>query len=165
MIARLQTRLTALTLSSTMLSGVLPLSLTNLSMLDLFWFDNTDLCEPNDAAFQAWLQGISQVQSTGCTLTASEASADLPESFMLLTNYPNPFNPQTTIPYTLTKAASVHLVVYDSIGRYVRMLVDGIQLPGWHEVIFEADDLPSGVYFYRFQAGSFQATGQMLLVR
>ena len=147
-----------------LLTGALPLSLANLS-LDTFFFGNRSLCVPSDEAFQAWLQGISQVQSTGCTSTASEASADLLGSFMLLPNYPNPFNLQTTVPYALPEAASVRLVVYDALGRHVQVLVDGRRLPGRHEVVFEVDDLPSGVYFYRLEAGSFQGTGQMLLVR
>ena len=82
--------LTDLRLHATALSGTLPLSLTNLSMLGTFWFNNTDLCEPTDPAFQAWLQGIADVQSTGCTNVATEDDAEIPTDFALESNYPNP---------------------------------------------------------------------------
>ena len=56
-------------------------------------------------------------------------------------------------------------MVYDTLGRRVRVLVEDRQLPGWHAVVFEGSNLPSGVYFYRLVAGSFEASGQMLLVK
>ena len=61
-------------------------------------------------------------------------------------NFPNPFNPQTTIQYGLPQVTSVRLVIFDAMGRRVRMLVDDRQQPGWHEMIFDTGDLPSGVY-------------------
>jgi len=154
-----------LLLSDNPLSGRLPQSLTGLSMLRNFWFNNTNLCEPLNDAFQAWIQGISDVRSTGCTSVATEEAAEIPSEFALNQNYPNPFNPQTTIQYALPEAAWVRLAVYDALGRRVRVLVDGMQAPAWHEVVFEASNLPSGVYFYRLETGSFEASGQMLLVR
>ncbi len=159
------TGLTALYLDNTLLSGTLPLSLTNLSMLDIFWFDETSLCEPVDDAFQAWLLGISDLRSTGCTNVATEEAAEIPAAFALETNYPNPFNPSTTIRYALPQPAAVRLSVYDVQGRLVTVLVEAEQATGWHEVGFEAGALPSGVYFYRLEAGVFRDVRQMLLLR
>ena len=65
------TNLSSLVLSDNPLSGSLPLSLTNLTSLRFFVFENTDLCEPSDSTFQAWLQGIDTVRSTGVTCTAT----------------------------------------------------------------------------------------------
>ena len=148
------------------LSGSLPVSLINLS-LNSFHFDNTSVCEPSDEAFQAWLQTIPFLTSTSviCVSTAAETSTELPSSYTLRSSYPNPFNLQTTIRYGLPQAASVRLVVFDAIGRHARVLVEGMQPPGWHEVVFEAGDLPSGVYFYHLKAASFEASGQMLLLK
>jgi len=149
------------------LIGTLPLSLTNLSMLDTFFFDDTRLCVPSEEAFRAWLLAIPllTVPEEICIPTALETPTELPSAYTLQPNYPNPFNPQTTIRYGLPQATTLRLVVFDAMGRRVRVLVDDRPSPGWHEVVFDASHLPSGVYFYRLEAGSFQATGKMLLVK
>ncbi len=91
--------------------------------------------------------------------------APLPTEFALKPNYPNPFNPQTTIRYGLPEASYVKLVVYDVLGRQVRVLVDGAREAGTHEVTFDASSLPSGVYVYRIEAGPYAATRTMLLMK
>ena len=97
--------------------------------------------------------------------TSVDEPSVLIDDFKLAQNYPNPFNPQTTIQYGLPHAAFIRLVIYDTMGRRVQVLVEGLRSPGWHEVVFETSDLPSGAYFYRLEAGSFQGTSQMLLVK
>ncbi len=159
------TNLRGLLLRDNPLSGTLPLSLINLTNLTSFWFDNTNLCEPIDDTFQAWLQGINELFSTGCTNVATEDAAEIPTDFALESNYPNPFNPATRIRYALPQRASVRLAVYDVQGRLINVLVETDQPAGWHEVTFEADMLPSGVYFYRIEAGVFQNARPMLLLR
>ncbi|RMH63551.1 MAG: T9SS C-terminal target domain-containing protein [Bacteroidetes bacterium] len=91
--------------------------------------------------------------------------ADLPADFTLAPNYPNPFNPSTTIHYTLPQAGPVRLEVYDALGRRVAMLVDEVQQPGAYTVPFEAARLPSGPYLYRLTAGGRTLTRTMLLVK
>ncbi|HEY3249556.1 MAG TPA: T9SS type A sorting domain-containing protein [Ignavibacteria bacterium] len=73
------------------------------------------------------------------------------ESYFSTKNYPNPFNPETKINYTLKQATSVKITVYDRLGREVVVLVDESQNEGEHEVTFNASNLPSGVYFYRIK--------------
>jgi chitinase len=86
-------------------------------------------------------------------------------NFVLFNNYPNPFNPSTTIRYELPKTSQVILSVYDILGREVSVLVNERKDAGVHEVKFDAAGLASGVYFYRLQAGNFVQTRKLLLVR
>ena len=94
-----------------------------------------------------------------------EAESDVPVRFVLGQNYPNPFNPQTTIRFSVPETAQVTLVVYDVLGRQVRVLVDGVRETGIHEAVFEAGNLPSGVYLYRLTAGSISQTKRMTLLK
>lgn len=73
------------------------------------------------------------------------------ESYFSTKNYPNPFNPETKITYTLKNSTSVKITVYDRLGREVVVLVDESQNEGEHSVTFNAANLPSGVYFYRIK--------------
>lgn len=88
-----------------------------------------------------------------------------PESYDLGQNYPNPFNPTTTIAYSLDKAEQVRLVVYDLLGQEVSVLVDGFRTAGQHKVEFNGSNLPSGIYFYRMEAGSQVFTNKMMLIK
>jgi hypothetical protein len=89
----------------------------------------------------------------------------LPTTFSLSPNYPNPFNPSTTIEYALPFPAHVKLNVFNSLGQIARDLVDGRMEAGYYRVRFDATGLSSGVYFYRMQAGTFVETRKLLLVR
>ena len=96
-----------------------------------------------------------------------------PDKFVLYQNYPNPFNPVTEIRYTLPAGAPVYRVVikiYDALGRLVKVLENGSKTPGTFSVVWDGTNMqglsaPSGVYFYTIQAGSFQATKKMLMVK
>jgi hypothetical protein len=80
-------------------------------------------------------------------------------------NYPNPFNPTTSINYSIPKASSVSLKVYDIIGNEVATLVNEFKNPGNYLVQFDASKLSSGVYFYRIQADDFTSTKKLLLLK
>jgi len=77
----------------------------------------------------------------------------VPVEFTLKQNFPNPFNPTTTIDYTLPASSRVLLKVYDVLGREIRTLVDERQIAGDHSVKLDGSNLASGVYFYRLQRG------------
>ncbi len=98
--------------------------------------------------------------------------------FLLMQNYPNPFNPTTTIKYEISNIANVgtthelslhpfhvKLCIYDILGREITTLVNEYQKPGNYEITWNAGNLPSGVYFYRIQAGNFVETKKMILLR
>lgn len=95
----------------------------------------------------------------------AEARADLPATYALEANYPNPFNPSTTIRYALPEQTHVRLVVYDVLGREVATLRDEVQTAGYQELRFDARHLASGVYFYQLEAGSFSQVRRMMLVK
>jgi hypothetical protein len=86
-----------------------------------------------------------------------------PAEFSLLGNYPNPFNPTTTINYAIGNADNVKLSVYDLSGRLVSTLVDGYRNAGNYSVTFDASALASGVYVYRLTSGSQTASAKMIL--
>ncbi len=89
----------------------------------------------------------------------------IPEEYGLSQNYPNPFNPATTIDYQLPVSGNVTLTVYDILGREVATLVSGYESAGYKSIRFDAGMLPSGVYFYRIEAGSYYQVKKMLLVK
>ena len=99
--------------------------------------------------------------------------AELPKTFSLFPNRPNPFNPATAISYSVpesTSAEHVSIEVFDIRGRLLRVLVDGIKTGGEYSVFWDGRDeagriLPSGAYLYRMKAGRFTATRKMLLVK
>lgn len=87
------------------------------------------------------------------------------KDFELGQNYPNPFNPSTTIAYSLNKAQNVKMVVYNVIGQQISVLVDGFKSAGKHSVKFNGANLPSGIYFYRLEAGDQIFTNKMMLIK
>ncbi len=85
--------------------------------------------------------------------------------FSLSQNHPNPFNPITNICFVLPKSSEVKLEIYNLLGQRMAVLVNVNKPVGYHKVQFNANRLPSGVYLYRIQAGSFQKVKKMLLVK
>jgi hypothetical protein len=94
-----------------------------------------------------------------------ENSAKLPMLFSLLPNYPNPFNPSTTIRYVIPKADYLTLKVYDVLGKEIATLVSEKQAAGEHAIRWNPVGLPGGVYFYRLQTGEFVATKKLILLQ
>jgi hypothetical protein len=93
------------------------------------------------------------------------AADEIPAAPWLGQNYPNPFNPTTTIAYGLPKTAHVELVLFDPSGRRVAVLVDQDRAAGRQEFTLRADELPSGVYFYRLVAGDFRERRKLVLLK
>jgi len=102
---------------------------------------------------------------TTVSVAASGKSLPMQGFTELFYNYPNPFNPLTTIGYRLPSVDRVTLKVYDLLGREVTTLVDGIEQPGLKSVLFDGSGLASGMYFCRLLTGDYVQTRKLLLVR
>jgi hypothetical protein len=89
----------------------------------------------------------------------------VPVEYQLFQNFPNPFNPTTTIKYAIPKAEFVTIIIYDITGREIIKLVNEYKQAGYHSVIFNGSNLASGVYFYRIEAGNFVQVKKMLLIK
>jgi hypothetical protein len=97
--------------------------------------------------------------------TGVEESNSTPDHYALQQNYPNPFNSSTAVAYQIPRRTQVRIILYDILGRELRRIVNTEQQPGKYTLQIELPDLPSGVYFYRMQAGAFIATRKLLLMR
>jgi hypothetical protein len=104
------------------------------------------------------------------TMTVTTAGIDpgeevTPLEYSLGQNYPNPFNPTTAIPYMLRETGVVNLTVYNVLGQKVATLVQGRQEAGVHRALLDASSMASGIYFYRLEAGHFNAVRKMVLIK
>jgi hypothetical protein len=90
---------------------------------------------------------------------------DNPKNFNLEQNYPNPFNPGTVISYSLPNSSDIKLNVYNTLGQSVKTLVSGYKNAGKYSINFNASDLPSGIYFYKLEAGQFSQIKKMILIK
>ena len=113
---------------------------------DLNWFPDKKL---------EW-EGLVNVEQT---------SSLIPNKFSLSQNYPNPFNPSTTIEFAVPKQSVVKLTIYNLLGEKVSVLVNKELQAGHYKSVFDASSLPSGVYFYRIDAGSFTQTKKLMLLK
>ena len=98
-------------------------------------------------------------------LSEGNEQVGLPVGYSLSQNYPNPFNPTTVIGFALPAAGHVRLSVYNAIGEKLMDLVDGERGAGSYQVVFNGKGMPSGIYFYRLEAGSFVGVKRLVLVK
>ena len=99
---------------------------------------------------------------TGETLSVGDV---LPDEFMLYSAYPNPFNPTTTVKFVISKISSVDINIYDMNGNFIDNLVSTSMMPGKYEVIWDASNLPSGVYLIHMNTLNEVFTEKVLLVK
>ena len=128
------------------------------------WIAQARLEDDGSLAFK---QGIDNLQALLRSL--------IPDKTALLHNYPNPFNPETWIPYLLTESAAVRLTIYDTQGTVVRRFDLGLQPAGhytdrakavyWDGHNDNGEPVASGIYFYSLQAADFSATRKMLILK
>jgi len=98
--------------------------------------------------------------------TSNESLRSVPGQFILEQNYPNPFNPSTTIAFSLPETGPVQILIYDMLGReVVGSLLNRTMSAGRHQISFDASTLSSGIYLYQIQAGTFQQTRKMTLIK
>ena len=118
----------------------------------------TQLQEAADAAKAKWLQILNPV-------SVEETDPTIPLTFGLEQNFPNPFNPSTTIGFRVAREEFVRITVFDMLGRQVATLVDEMKTPGLYQVRWDARSLSSGIYHYRLRAGTFVETRKLVLMR
>lgn len=97
--------------------------------------------------------------------TAVNEKSINPGDFVLFQNYPNPFNPTTAISYHIPAGGNVSVKIYDAMGRMVKELVNEYQTAGVHTVVYNAEGLSSGIYYYTVKSGSFTATKKLVFMK
>ncbi len=146
--------------------------ITNSIFSIFFWDKNNgwltaDNCVQNcngADSLKIWQGAICHLADGGQT-AVHETNNSMPVDYSLLQNYPNPFNPVTEINYFLPKTVFVTIKVYDSLGKEITTLVNGIKLRGNYKIDFDGSELASGIYFYKMQAGTFVSTKKLLLLK
>lgn len=138
--------------------------LDNLPIGALMWDDAQNASYNSKTAFQAVMTGYNKATDV------KVISTGIPETYTLAQNYPNPFNPTTAINFSIPKAGSVTLIVYNMLGQKVRTLVNGDLNAGHMSVTWDGKDsngfaVSSGIYFYQLHAGDFTATHKMILMK
>ena len=123
-----------------------------------------------DANISISYKGIAVQGDLAGQLTKFMTIENVPDEFVLYSNYPNPFNPTTKIDYGLPEEANVSLVIFDILGREVITLVDGLQEPGYRSMTWNGTDalgrnVSAGMYFYLLQAGDFRQINKMILLK
>jgi len=120
---------------------------------------------PDDGFGHYYPEGVAEMVTTFCDFCGPVTEVVLPTEFALANAYPNPFNPTTTIDYSIADPCYVTLTVFNVAGQEVATLVDGELERGFYDVTFDAADLASGVYFYKLNAGDFSAIKKMTLIK
>ena len=161
------------------LTGPIPMAFTDATYIRILEYDGTGLCEPDDQIFHDWLASapgnanLSYPPSpyslkrnyVSCGAATSVDPGETANRFHLYDNYPNPFNPTTTIRYEIPAETHVTLMVYNVIGQRVATLVNESQSAGQFEVNFDATSLSSGSYIIRLQAGDRSSSQTMMLIK
>jgi hypothetical protein len=98
-------------------------------------------------------------------LSVDQLKSLTPDNFELAQNFPNPFNPTTTIQYSIPQRSNVSLKIYDVLGNEIATLLDEYREAGSYTVEFDASNLSSGIYFYRLKAGDYLQTRKMILLK
>jgi hypothetical protein len=111
------------------------------------------------------------ISTIGCDGAQSKKLAEYsilkenPYDYKLKQNYPNPFNPSTDIKFNLPKSTNVRIDIYSITGQKIQTLINKPMAAGHHEVTFNAQNLSSGIYVYKIEAGTFQDVKKMILLR
>jgi len=110
---------------------------------------------------------LRQIDFDGTTSYSGAVAVEIevPKVFALEQNYPNPFNPATTIKYSVPADGKVTLNIYNVLGEQVAQIINQVQKAGSYETVFDASKLSSGIYFYKLEAGSFNAVKKMILMK
>jgi hypothetical protein len=108
---------------------------------------------------------VDEISFSGVSAIDVPEVTTIPRAFGLSQNFPNPFNPTTTIRYSLARRSQVTLAVFNIVGERVATLVNEMQEPGTHDARFDASGLASGTYFYRLLAGAYAETRKLVVMK
>lgn len=125
------------------------------SNLHVVWTDYRDACT----------EIYYKLNPTGNVTGIEDTEFQIPTKFSLMQNYPNPFNSHCVVKYSIPKTSQVSLKIFNTLGEEIETLVNEENSVGTYELNWNAANLPSGVYFYRLQAGSFVQTRKMILLK
>jgi len=160
--------------SGTSFSSALVSGIAGLIWAQYPWLSNNELqqliedsADPIDHLNPGYegLLGAGRINAFNCIVTGIETDPITPKSFSLSQNYPNPFNASTTISYTLYGQSNVTIEIYDILGRRLENIDMSTKSGGEHQITWDSGDQPSGVYFYRINAGEYNETKKMVLLR
>ena len=131
---------------------------TNLS--DYFYSDNNLI--PGEVYYR-----LKQIDYDGTAKITDEIKIFIknPEHYQLKQNYPNSFNPSTAISYSLPTASNIKLIIYNTLGQTIKTLVSEYKTAGTYSINFNTSTLPSGIYFYKLEAGQFSQVKKMILLK
>ncbi len=119
------------------------------------------VCAYNDYGFSAYTNEVYVNTQGNGSILPENIQSDL----ILKENYPNPFNPSTTISFTIPEASEVKLSIYNSLGQRVALLANSFMETGSYSFQWDASGLNSGIYFYRLEAGNFTQIRKMILIK
>ncbi len=137
--------------------GAINEGLTNLNIQSLAADNNGYIYAGTENGL--WRRPLSEITSF------EEVSVSIPSHYILYQNYPNPFNPSTKIQYSIPQPSNVGIKVFDILGSEIKTLVSEEKPVGTYEIIWDAENLPSGVYFYQLKAEEFIQTKKMILIK
>jgi len=123
----------------------------------------TELLLPNLNVYDATIPSVLIIKAKKTISVKKEA--ELPEAYNLSQNYPNPFNPSTNIEFSIPKASHISLKIYNVLGQEVSTLVNETKEAGSYIATFNANNLPSGIYYYTIKAGNYIASKKMMLIK
>jgi len=132
---------------------------TNNALICVFFIDDT-------VGYAAGSESsIMKTTTGGNPIGVRQVNQTVPKTFVLYQNYPNPFNPITKISFSMPHGSKVTIKIYDILGKLVKTLVDEFKDAGYYSVGFDAMNLASGVYFYRFESPNYTQSKKMVLVK
>ncbi len=134
------------------------------------------LVSPGSNIYIGFRQWVSSTTNAGASFSLDlvhvtepvgikQVDRNLPSSYILYQNYPNPFNPESVITYEVPIYGFVKVIVYDLLGKEIKVLVNEFEKAGRYDVPFNASELPSGIYFYKLSSGSYTESKKMILLR
>ena len=138
---------------------------TNLLFAKGLGFINASSCEFSCGATVLRYASIDSIEYGSQITAVDNESPGEPESYILYQNFPNPFNPATSIDYVLPHPGYVTIKVYDVLGNEIKTLINGEKNSGRYQVSFDGTNLASGIYFYVLRAGDFVQCRKMLLIK